>query len=131
MGSFISSTAGYGLMIPYAEEEYTNAPKEWEILVGKYDGDMWDLFQDLLKDYKDLVWEQAYFQDYTGCVVIYVDELSESAGGMFPLHLPDKIMYEPDTFEYDKQLLEIATKIGMPLEEVGPNLGIWGVVSYG
>lgn len=135
MGNNMSNTVGYGLMIPYTDEEYgydeETLPEKWTDLLDEYDGDTWDLFNHLLKDYKGLSWESSYLHDYSGATVIFVEALMAEEYGLSPVRLTDKIMYEPDTLEYDKQLLEISTKIGMPLEDAADGLGIWSVVSYG
>lgn len=135
MGSSLSNQVGYGLMIPYTEEEYgydeEKLPEEWVDLLDEFNGDTWNLFRTVLKEYPDLVWESSYIHDYSGPTVIYVDALTTESYGAGALRAVDKIMHEPDTYGYDKQLVEIANKIGMPPEEVGANLGVWSVVSYG
>lgn len=134
MGSSMSNTTGYGLMIPYTEEEYEydhEFPQAWADLLEKHDEDTWDLFNHLLKDYPALTWETTYLHDYTGATVIFVDALTTSSYGIQPLKVDDRLLYSPETYEYDKQLLEISRTIGMPLQDAADGLGLWSVVSYG
>lgn len=131
MGQYLSNSVGYGLMIPYTDDEYDgDPPKEWENLVEKHDGDTYEVFQDLLEGYKDLSYDMTYYMDYHGPAVIFVDELSAASGGFGVLQLTNKVLVR-DTFEYDKQLLEISRTIGMPLQDSVDGLGIWSTVSYG
>ena len=131
MGMYLDNSVGYGLMVPYTDDEFDgDLPQEWEALVEKYDGDTQAIFEDLLEDYEGLAYDITYYTDYSGPAVIFVDALSTSHGGFGAVRLTDKVL-NLDTFEHDKKLLEIAYNIGMPTLTAARSVGIWSVVSYG
>lgn len=131
MGMYLSNSVGYGLMVPYTDDEFDgDLPQEWEALVEKHDGDTYEVFQGLLEGYEGLSYDITYYMDYSGPTVIFVDALSTSHGGFGAVRLSDKVLIR-DTFEYDKQLLEISYTIGMPILAAAQAVGIWSVVSYG